>query len=202
MQELRAGREAVHNNFVNRRRKRWVEWEEAYVAKHGEDWRDSPEHREQSTLYNQQEQKDYMDLANAGYQKLDQEYENRYNARADLAQTLAAFSPAFLLRESLAKLCGTGLDRHRRFEQRFVEYREEWGVWIREDSWKGEFSNAWREKYGEHEWDTSDMPLFTYRDAWPTSELQDILVNVGLMGGWCLLFFAGAFVSMLRYDPR
>jgi hypothetical protein len=58
------------------------------------------------------------------------------------------------------------------------------------------------QKYGEYEWDISDMPRFVYHDAPSSEEVQTAMVDVGLLAIWGLVLFLGACVAMLRYDLR
>ena len=46
------------------------------------------------------------------------------------------------------------------------------------------------------------MPRFVYRDEWPSEELQAMILDAGRLCLWSLLFFAGAYFSIVRYDIR
>ena len=46
------------------------------------------------------------------------------------------------------------------------------------------------------------MPLFRYRETWPEEEVRSALVDVAVLAIWGLVFFAGAYVVVLRYDLR
>jgi hypothetical protein len=58
------------------------------------------------------------------------------------------------------------------------------------------------EKYGEDKWNLSNMPRFSYQQAWPELDIQTALVDIISLAFWGMLFFAGACVAMPKYDSR
>ena len=57
-------------------------------------------------------------------------------------------------------------------------------------------------KYGPYKCDVSDLPPFRHVEAGAGEDLRTSLVDVGMLAVWGLVFFAGAYVAMLRYDFR
>lgn len=201
--QLRAGREASHRESVRIKGDRWGAWAEAFEKSHdGKSWRDVPGGNEAMVLYSHGARDDQLAIEQAANDKLESEFWNRYNARADFARTVADFSPAFALRNSLALICGTGIDRDRRFEKRLTAHRTEWQTWLRVEYVKAQLAGVNAEKYGEFVWDASDLPSFVWNEAWPDEEVREALFQIGVLAGWSLLFFSAAFVAMVRYDPR
>ncbi len=134
---------------------------------------------------------------------MDEAFHNRYNARLDLAVALARLSPAFVFKKAAVLLAGTGVDRHRGFFTAYKQHRRRhiyeffFGIQNRDA-----FRKAYPAKYGEYKWDVSDMPRFSYRETWPEAEMRSAMVDIGLLALWGLVFFAGAYAAILRYDLR
>ena len=61
---------------------------------------------------------------------------------------------------------------------------------------------AFPQKYGTYRWDVADIPRFAHQERFPESDLQKALVDMALLAGWALLFFAAANVAISRYDLR
>ena len=174
------------------------QWEEQ-----NPDWRETPEGREARQIH-------YWKLRNAWRARGDffrDHFEEwfgvRDKARLELALALARLSPAFAFHNGTVRLAGTGIDRHQRFENTFKkDYLRVYRDWYNTSVHLDLFRENWPEKYGQPIRDFSEMPRLDYRERWPQGELESALTDFGLLGVWGLVFFAGAYVTMLRYDPR
>ena len=132
--------------------------------------------------------------------RLTEAFQNRYNAHLDFAIQMARLSPAFALNKAVLGLGGTGVERHARFREAFDRAK----IQLRDFYWKEigrrGFSRADRQKYGE--WSMGEIPRLDYRDAWPDAEVTSALLKMMVIVIWGLVFFAGAYVSLLRFDVR
>ncbi len=179
------------------RRLRW-KWED----EHPEYAKGKPEVREAYAAFYRNMQKDLDERYKPRFDRLEQEFTNRYSSRLNLAASLARLSPAFAVKNSTVFLAGTGVNRQQRFEQNYTQFNERWKEWnwvILERFNQKRFNPA---KYGNYKWDVSDMPRFIYQDAWVGEDIQTALVDIGILALWGLAFFVGAYVAMLRYDLR
>ncbi len=134
--------------------------------------------------------------------RLEERFNNQYNARKELAVTLGRFSPAFALKHAAVRLSGTGLDRQRRFEAAYERHKKRDLAWWQKTAILDFLRRAHPAKYGEPRWDISDMPRFVFQEAWSEEEVRATLVDIGILAIWGLVFFAGAYVGMLGYDVR
>ena len=177
-------------------------WEEDYLKSTGQRWWKIPEGQEARYLVIKRTRREADERAKPEYDRMDEAFRNRYNARRNLAATLASVSPAFALKNVTVRLAGTGIDRQQRFMRAFTQYAEQHKQWWIKTKDRDLLRQARPEKYGEYKWDISDMPRFTYHEIWPEKDIQTALMDIGILALWGLFFFAGAYVAILRYDLR
>ncbi|OGG56123.1 MAG: hypothetical protein A3F84_28715 [Candidatus Handelsmanbacteria bacterium RIFCSPLOWO2_12_FULL_64_10] len=200
--EYQARKNAVYKQYLVKWREVRKQWQQEH-SQPGREWWRTPEGREANQFY-YIKTRDEM-LRRQGQSELahiDEDFRNRYNARLSLSVTLARLSPAFVLKNAVVRLTGTGIDRHQRFEGAFEVNNRERGVWEDKASDLSNLRWVYPEKYGKPRWDISDMPRFAYREVWPQEDLQAALIDVGVLVLWGVVFFAGAYLKMLRYDVR
>ena len=177
-------------------------WEENYHERTGEEWWKSPEGREGRSLNLIRWRQWAQERTQPDYDRLDEAFQNLYNARQDLAVVLARVSPTFALKNATVRLAGTGLDRQRRFLSVYARFRDQWSSWWRTTKDRDRLRKSHPAKYGQHKWDISNIPIFTYRETWPEEDVRAALVDIGILGLWALFFFLGAYVALLRFDVR
>jgi ABC-2 type transport system permease protein len=166
-------------------------------------WRDTPEGREARQIHYWKSQEQGRAISRLWQRRYEELMRPYYDARLNLALTLARLSPAFAFHNAVTRLAGAGIDRHQRFETAFTkDYMKLYSDWYFTFLHLNLFRENHPDKYGEYKWDISDMPRFNYREAWPEVELHATFVDLGLLALWGLAFFAGAYVMMLRYDLR
>ncbi len=201
--ELEADKEAITKANTQRWREARRAWSEAYAKSEGEAWWQSRKGQELQRLdYRKTRQEVLFEPTQAAYERLEEAFRNRYQARLNLAVALARFSPAFAFNGATVRLAGTGMDRQARFLSVYDQYYARhltWYVDAVDDSYLKRINP---DKYGEYTWDLSDMPRFTYQERWPEGEVRAAMVDVGILAIWGVLFFVGAYVKMLRYDVR
>lgn len=200
--EHQAKRSAIYLQYTLKWRELRSRWQQER-SQPGKEWWRTPEGREAERLNYSKTQVEIDRQRDPEVALLDEAFRNRYNARRTLAVTLARCSPAFAFKNAVVRLAGAGIDRQQRFERAFVEdYGRRFDDWFRKTSDLDILRQVHPAKYGRARWDVSDMPRFTYRETWPGEDLQDALFDVGFLALWGLAFFAGAYVTMLRYDMR
>ena len=134
--------------------------------------------------------------------RIEEEYRNRFDAWIDLGAVIAHLSPAFPFRAASVRLAGTGSDRYRDFSDENRRHLDDEWDWVKE-GWNRDFLMQWMpEKYGEFSWQVADIPRFRYEEKWPAADIRSALIETGAVALWGLLFSAGAFVTMIRYDLR
>ena len=174
------------------------EWERKNPA-----WRDSPEGRESRQVYEWKRREEGRRNRRTTTHRVDEWLSNRYNARLDLATSLAQLSPTFIFHRGTVRLAGAGIDRHQRFEGAFKQdFLSVFWNWLHTAQHISLFQEAHPVKYGQPVRDFSDMPSFTYREPWPHKELQKACFDLGFLALWGLAFYVGASMSMIRYDLR
>ncbi len=201
--ELEADKEAITKANVQRWREARRAWSDAYLKSKGEEWWQSREGQELQRLhYRKTRQEALFEITQVAYERLEEAFRNRYQARLNLAVALARFSPAFAFNSATVRLAGTGMDRQARFLSVYDQYYAQHRTWYVDAVDGSHLKRINPDKYGEYTWDLSDMPRFTYRERWPEGEVQAAMVDVGILAIWGVLFFVGAYVKMLRYDVR
>ena len=183
---------------INRANISLREWEEK-----NPNWQDTPEGQEGFAIQYWKINEENRAIRKIVGDQFDEWFGNRYDARLNLALTLSRFSPAFGFHNASIRLAGTGIDRHRRFESAFKrDYMKVYRNWFNTSRELDVLKERHPQKYGDPIRDFSNMPRLTYRETWPMAEVQNSLIDVALLAGWGLAFFTGAYVAMLRYDPR
>ena len=141
-------------------------------------------------------------------QRIDEEYAAQKNEQFAIARNLSRFSPVSCFTYILSEIAGTGLleidnitETARQFQDRvraeiydhFIvkEYRTEHGASIMASNEEG-FDSS-----------TTPVPqMGEYRPVPLHAALASVYPDIILLALYAILFFAGAFVSFLRYDVR
>ncbi len=198
--EIQTERTAIINAFGKKQYELWEEWEKKHFIPGVN--RQPPEIMEGSRIYLSQLRKELGRQSQEQFARINEAFRNRYKARLDLAVLLARFSPAFALNNATVQLAGTGIDRQRRFLVAFEVFNKQYGEWAVAAKNRDALRRVNPAKYGAYKWDLLGMPRFSYQETWPEEEAQVALVDIGVLALWGLAFFAGAYVTMLRYDLR
>lgn len=200
--EHQAKAKAISLQDLSKWRELRTRWQQEHAQPGQEFWR-TPEGQEAERLNYMKTRKEVYGKSDPELARLDEAFRNRYNARMNLGVILARLSPAFAFKNAAIRLAGTGIDRHQRFERAFTgNYVERYQNWFDKTSDLDILRRIHPAKYGKREWQISDMPRLAYREIWPEEDLQAALVDVGMLVLWGVVFFAWAYVAMLRYDLR
>ena len=195
--EFQAQMNALGREGLERHRELRRKW----MAEHP-GWFETPEGREAYRLFFSQTRGKAREPLRPQYARLEEDFQNRFNARLSLAIALARVSPSFALKNATVRLAGTGIGRQRRFESATNQHGGRYGLWYRETKDLDNLRRVHPAKYGERKWDVSDMPRFAYRETWDEGDLEMALIDIGILAVWGLVFFLGAYVAVLRYDLR
>ena len=199
--KYQADRAAIFHAAYQERLALQIKWSQEH-SQPGQEWYKTPEVREAYFLYRRKIFREYDGRRFEQQEKLQEAFQNRYQARLDLAVVFSRLSPAFTLNHACVRLAGTGVERHRRFQKAYQTHIDRHQDWYRETRTRDQLRQANPEKYGEYRYDVADYPSFTYRETWPDRDIQTGLIDVGMLVLWGAVFFAGAYAALLRYDLR
>jgi len=126
-------------------------------------------------------------------EKLHDNYNRLLEIQLTLAQRISRSSMLSSLIYSIGDVTDTGLKERQRFRKALAQFRRTFANYA-EDKW------IERAKQGDIE--TSDHPRFIYERPSLSDRSKEVFLDVFLLLGWNILFFAGAYVSFLGYDVR
>ena len=129
---------------------------------------------------------------------LERDYQARKRAQQRLAINLSRISPASALTFSTMSLARTGLDEYDRFLASVRAYKPVFTKWANDRMMKsinfqtGEAGKVVLDDMPQHSFDSEPLAKSASRG----------LPDIGLMAALIVVFFAGAYVSFLKYDVR
>ncbi|MBN2227669.1 MAG: ABC transporter permease subunit [candidate division Zixibacteria bacterium] len=144
--------------------------------------------------------------------RLEEERANRQGVQEKIAFSIARISPVTSFSLASAALAGTSLELKDRFIEQAHDYQEKFAAFYEEKTGMS-LSGGLRiqmsadgDTVGEPEKpqsiDPTEMPQFAFTEPELTEIVQTTVMDFGLLAVFTMLFFAGAFVSFLRYDVR
>ena len=199
-QQLQANLRSVGIAHNKVRFSRQEKWENEWREQTGKEWWQTPEGTEARARTRYQYMTETRAKSDPEVRGLRVEFRNRYLARLDLAIAFARLSPAFALRNAAVLLSGTGVDRNERFLGSVRKGREAHRVWYWEEVLREGIVRANPEKHGQFKLEA--IPLMNYTDTWPQTDFARALTDLASLILWSIVFFAGAYVALIRYDPR
>jgi ABC-type transport system involved in multi-copper enzyme maturation permease subunit len=130
---------------------------------------------------------------------LERDYQVKKRAQQNLAINLSRISPASALTFSTMSLARTGLDENQRFLDSIRAYKPILSKWASTMMARNlDFQNG-----GVNvKVDLSDMPLHSFESESLSKSLARAIPDIVLMIVLIIVFFAGAYVSFLKYDVR
>lgn len=129
---------------------------------------------------------------------LNEDFDKKRNKQHLLATGLSRISPASALTFAAMNLGRTGIDEHENFLNSIKTYKPEFAKW----------ANVYRQKMmttppdKREKPDLSTMPVHTYTPETLQASFMRALPDFIIMLMMVVVFFAGAFVSFLKYDVR
>ncbi len=131
---------------------------------------------------------------------IERDYQLRKKAQEQLAINLSRVSPASALTFSTMSLARTGLDEHERFLASIRTYKPIFAKWANAKMMRNLFDLAGSGPPAKVVLD--DMPLHKFESEILSKSFARTLPDFGLMLFFIIIFFAGAYVSFLKYDVR
>lgn len=143
----------------------------------------------------QQELTSKIDENNAA---LERDYQAKKNAQQRLAINFSRVSPASALMFASMSLARTGIDEHERFLASVRAYKPIFTKWVNAKMMQGiNFQTGEQAKVV-----LDDMPQHKFEPESLGKSFMRTLPDFGLMVFLIIFFFAGAYVSFLKYDVR
>jgi ABC-type transport system involved in multi-copper enzyme maturation permease subunit len=129
---------------------------------------------------------------------IERDYQLKKKAQQNLAVNLSRISPASALTFGSMSLARTGVDDYDQFLESIRKYRFEFEKWYNAKA----FGNARATTGGRTKLSLADMPAFSANPESLRESLFRAAPDFALMFAMIIVFFAGAYVSFLRYDIR
>jgi ABC-type transport system involved in multi-copper enzyme maturation permease subunit len=170
-------------------------WSKENPPKPGEDIKIWQEKYKKFLEAYQQELTAKIDENNAA---LEREYQAKKQSQERLAINLSRISPASALTFSTMSLARTGLDEHERFLASLRAYKPIFSRWLNSKMMKS--LNLQTGQTGKVVLD--EMPQHKFEPETLSRSVARTLPDFGLMLFLIIVFFAGAYVSFLKYDVR
>lgn len=149
-------------------------------------------------------------LANAQNQ-VREDYQNKMLAQAFIGRNLTCFSPTVIYQRASEAIAGTGIRRCVNIREQIKEYQANLKEYIVGKDADDPLSlhllfpeglvRAWR-AISFNPVDFATVPKFQEHEVALGQSLKLAVWDIGLLALFNLVFFAGAFVSFLRYDVR
>jgi ABC-type transport system involved in multi-copper enzyme maturation permease subunit len=193
--EITAKKDAFLQQIQGGAQKKVLDWMKENAPKPGEDQKAYQEKFKKFLEDFQQEATSKIDENNAA---LERDYQARKRAQQNLAINLSRVSPASALTFSTMSLARTGIDEHMRFLASIRAYKPIFTKWA--NSRMMQNLNFQTGETGKVVLD--DMPQHSFEPEGLGKSLARALPDFGLMLFLIIVFFAGAYVSFLKYDVR
>ncbi len=193
--EITAKKDAFLHQIQEEFFKENLEWNEKHKAD-----TDEKKYAEDAKKYREEQDQRFLSQIEDNSGALERDYQARKRAQEGLAINLSRISPASALMFSTMSLARTGLEEYDRFLASLRAYKSIFAKWIsvqiqKHPRFSGSGGN--RPKI-----DLSDMPQLKFEPESLGKSLGRTLPDIGLMAVLIIVFFAGAYVSFLKYDVR
>lgn len=141
-----------------------------------------------------------------------EDHHNKMLAQAFVGRNLTRFSPTVIYQRASETIAGTGINHVVSLQDQIKEYQAELKEYIRSKDSEDPLSlhlifpernsaQAWRTT-SHNPVDFTTVPKFQERNLALDQSLKLAIWDIGLLALFNLAFFAGTFISFLRYDVR
>ncbi len=193
--EVTAKKDAFLQQIQAESTKQYMDWIKVNTPKTPEDQKTFQDRFKKYIEVLQQESTAKIDANNAAFER---DYQARKTSQERLAINISRISPASALMFSTMSLARTGLDEHDQFLASIRAYKPIWTKWLNARLMKNfSFTGGDQGKI-----DLAEMPQHKYEAESLSKSLARTLPDFGLMVVLIIVFFAGAYVSFLKYDVR
>ena len=138
---------------------------------------------------------------NSELDKIDAAFERQKGHQAALARNLARLSPVSCLVHILAELAGTGFTEANKWEETRSHFKQILDREIANKEWSLIFKDQYISSSGDID-AKAPVPKLPPEPTTLEMRMASVWVDLVLLGIYGILFFAGAYVSFLRYDVR
>jgi len=190
---------AKKDAFLHQIQEEYIKRNREWIEKHRTDL-DEKKYAEDNKKNAEDNQQLFLSQIEDNSASLERDYQARKRSQENLAINLSRISPASALMFSTMSLARTGLDEHDRFLASLRAYKSIFAKWIsakRQKNSRYSLYSVDRPKI-----DLSDMPQLKFEPESLGNSLARTLPDIGLMFAMIIVFFAGAYVSFLKYDVR
>jgi ABC-type transport system involved in multi-copper enzyme maturation permease subunit len=194
--EITAKKDAFLQQIQGSAQKKVMDWVKGNSPKPGEDQKAFQEKFKKWLEDFQQEATSQIDANNAA---LERDYQLKKNAQVRLAINFSRISPASALMFSTMSLSRTGLDEHERFLAAVRAYKPIFAKWANAKMMR---NINFQTGEAASKVVLDDMPQMTFDSETIGTSFARTLPDFGLMFFLIIVFFAGAYVSFLKYDVR
>ena len=193
--EITAKKDAFLQQIQGGAQKKVMDWMKENTPKEGEDQKPFQDKFKKFLEEFQQESTSKIDENNAA---LERDYQARKRSQQNLAINLSRISPASALTFSTMSLARTGIDEHERFLASIRTYKPIFTKWANSRMMQNiNFQTGEQAKVV-----LDDMPQHQFEPEGLSQSLSRAFPDFGLMLFLIIVFFAGAYVSFLKYDVR
>jgi ABC-type transport system involved in multi-copper enzyme maturation permease subunit len=194
--EITAKKDAFLQQIQGGAQKKVLDWVKENSPKPGEDQKAFQEKFKKWVEGYQQDLTAQIDANNAA---LERDYQARKRIQVRLAINLSRISPASALMFASMSLARTGLDEHERFLASIRAYKPIFTKWANAKMMQNiDFSGSGQTAKVV----LDDMPQHKFEPETLSKSFVRTLPDFGLMLFLIIFFFAGAYVSFLKYDVR
>ena len=194
MHELTAQKDAFLQNIQGETQDRLRQW-----LVDNKSLMSAPDGQDQLKAFVADLQQDATDRIDENNQALERDYQARRNAQQALSVNLSLISPASALTFGTMNMARTSLDDHERFLNSIKTYKPVFTKWAN-DRMMANLRLSSMEAQAKP--DVSDMPQHEYTPFSLSDSVQRAIPSMAVLALMIVVFFAGAFVSFLRYDVR
>ena len=139
-------------------------------------------------------------IQNEKVHQIDDQFYNRVNNQENLAKNIACISPFTNYLYVAYDLTGTGLHGQRYFQSLVNKYGQNFWDYLNKVTAEAKKNDP---LFDSNTYiDISDRPRFTYIEEPLVERLSFVIIYWGFLVFFNILFFAGAYVSFLKYDVR
>jgi ABC-type transport system involved in multi-copper enzyme maturation permease subunit len=194
--EITAKKDAFLQQIQGGATKKVQDWAKVNPPKPGADQKEWQDKFKKFLEDYQQDLTSKIDENNAA---LERDYQAKKKSQERLAINISRISPASALTFSTMSFARTGLDEHDRFLASIRTYKPIFTKWANSKMMRSiDFSGAGQT--GKVVLD--DMPQHKFEPETLSKSLARTIPDFGLMLFLIIVFFAGAYVSFLKYDVR
>ena len=159
----------------------------------------TPEWQEKFRDFLEEMQQDLTAQIDAKNAALEEEHQAKSRKQQQLALNLSRISPVSTMTFGAMRLGKTGIEEHERFLNSVKTYKPAFTKWVNSKMMK---SINFNDPANQPKPDISDMPRHEFKPESLRVSFAKALPDFLVMVLMIIVFFAGAFVSFLRYDVR